>query len=90
VNALGPILRIFSFVLVVLIVPTPSVAATPNRDPTPHVDLAEHASGEARPASWQPGLLTWHRPHKAVAPGQSVVLYDTADPDRCLGGAPAA
>jgi len=41
VNAAGPILRIFSFVLVALMAPASSVAATPSRDPAPHFDLAD-------------------------------------------------
>jgi tRNA-specific 2-thiouridylase len=47
------------------------------------------AHGDPRPATWHPGTLTWREPQRATAPGQAVVLYASADPDRCLGGAPA-
>ena len=47
------------------------------------------AHGEARPGTWRSGTVTWHQPQRVVAPGQAVVLYEAADPDRCLGGAPA-
>jgi len=45
------------------------------------------AHGEPRPATWDPGTLTWRQPQRAVAPGQAVVLYAATDSDRCLGGA---
>lgn len=48
------------------------------------------AHGAARPARWTPGRVVWEEPQRVVAPGQAVVLYDAADPDRCLGGAAAS
>ena len=48
------------------------------------------AHGTARPARWVPGRVVWDEPQRAVAPGQAVVLYAAADPDRCLGGAAAS
>ncbi|CAA9238376.1 MAG: tRNA-specific 2-thiouridylase MnmA [uncultured Acidimicrobiales bacterium] len=48
------------------------------------------AHGAAEPGTWREGQVMWSQPRRAVAPGQAVVLYDSADPDRCLGGAPAA
>ena len=47
------------------------------------------AHGEARPATFDPAtnVVTWHEPHRRVAPGQSVVLYRDDD---VLGGGPAA
>jgi tRNA-specific 2-thiouridylase len=45
------------------------------------------AHGRPRAASWHGSRLGWEHPQPAVAPGQAVVLYDAADPDRCLGGA---
>ncbi|MEO5679209.1 MAG: tRNA 2-thiouridine(34) synthase MnmA [Acidimicrobiales bacterium] len=47
------------------------------------------AHGAPRPGVWAPDAVVWDAPQSAVAPGQAVVLYDAADPDRCLGGAPA-
>ena len=40
-NAAGAILRIFSFVLVALLLPAAGIAATPDRDPAPHLDLTD-------------------------------------------------
>ena len=48
------------------------------------------AHGAVQPGVWREGQVVWCEPRPAVAPGQAVVLYDPADPDRCLGGAPAA
>ena len=42
-NAAGRILRIFSFALVVMLVPAAAHAAPPNRDPAPHVDRDDAA-----------------------------------------------
>jgi len=54
-----------------------------------HVLAQVSAHGTPRPAVWREGQVVWQEPERAVAPGQAVVLYDAADPDRCLGGAPA-
>jgi tRNA-specific 2-thiouridylase len=43
-----------------------------------------HASPERCPDRW---LLRWARPHRRVAPGQSVVFYEG---DEVVGGATAA
>ena len=67
--------------------PATWVAAPPPAGASVLAQVSAH--GEARPAWWRPGRLSWHEPQRAVAPGQAVVLYDDADPDRCLGGAPA-
>jgi tRNA-specific 2-thiouridylase len=47
------------------------------------------AHGTPHAATWHAGAVTWRQPQRIVAPGQAVVLYDAADPARCLGGAPA-
>ena len=47
------------------------------------------AHGEARLASCDAGTITWERPQRRVAPGQSVVLYDSSD-RWVLGGGIAA
>jgi hypothetical protein len=41
VNAAGCILRLFSCALALLVLPSTSVAQTPNRDPLPHADAAD-------------------------------------------------
>ncbi len=46
------------------------------------------AHGEPRPATWDGRVVWWDRPHRTVAPGQSVVLYDPTG-DEVLGGGPA-
>ncbi|MEO5723359.1 MAG: tRNA methyl transferase PRC-barrel domain-containing protein, partial [Ilumatobacteraceae bacterium] len=43
------------------------------------------AHGSAQPAVLAEGLVRWHRPQRIVAPGQSVVFYDTTD-SYVLGG----
>ena len=60
--------------------------------PTEDADVLAQVSahGAARPGVWRDGRVVWSQPRPAVAPGQAVVLYDSADPDRCLGGGPAA
>ena len=51
------------------------------------------AHGESRPATIEPTgdgvTVTWARPQRRVAPGQSVVFYDLADRS-VLGGGTAA
>ncbi|HYH57601.1 MAG TPA: SGNH hydrolase domain-containing protein [Thermoleophilaceae bacterium] len=42
-NAAGRFLRLFSLVLIALVAPATSVAATPDRDPRPHVDAVDAA-----------------------------------------------
>jgi hypothetical protein len=44
VNAAGRFLRVFSCVLAVLVLPSSSIAATPNRDPLPHADAIDAAT----------------------------------------------
>ncbi len=53
------------------------------------------AHGPASPATLGPGgaagtlSLDFEAPHRRVAPGQTVALYDPLDPDRLLGGGTA-
>ncbi len=45
------------------------------------------AHGKTAPASFKDGVVHWDKPHRKVAPGQSVVLYtDTDDGEVVLGG----
>ncbi len=59
-----------------------------DRPPPPGAAVLAQCSahGVPRPAAWRDGTVTWDQPERAVAPGQAVVLYDAADPGRCLGG----
>ena len=60
---------------------------------TGHVLVQSSAHGEARGATLDTDggsvRLTWHRPQRRIAPGQSVVFYDRTD-TRVLGGGTAA
>jgi tRNA-specific 2-thiouridylase len=63
------------------------VGAAPAEGAEVLVQVSAH--GTPQRATWHGDAITWCEPQRLVAPGQAVVLYDTTDPDRCLGGAPA-
>ena len=49
------------------------------------VRVQTSAHGRAVRAVFEAGTIRWSEPQRRVAPGQSVVLYDTGD-DKVLGG----
>jgi tRNA-uridine 2-sulfurtransferase len=63
-------------------------AGEPLREPTP-VMVQCSAHGDARPAVVEAGRVTFDRPQRRVAPGQSVVIYDETN-SWVLGGGIAA
>ncbi len=48
------------------------------------------AHGDAAPCRWEAGAVVFDAPQPLVAPGQTVALYDAADPDAVVGAAIAA
>jgi len=47
------------------------------------------AHGPAAPCTWHDATVRFDEPQRLVAPGQTVALYDDADPDVVVGSAPA-
>ena len=48
------------------------------------------AHGDAAACRWEAGAVVFDEPQPLVAPGQTVALYDAADPDAVVGAAVAA